>query len=302
MIDQITANFSFTALWSPLYMVVIALVIVGYFLLIGKYRYKFKDATKVPVRKQISFVFGMVTFYLGFGGPFYLVAHILFSAHMIQMALVYLIAPPLIIAGLPAWLLRAFINLKYIKKPFRLFSNPIVALVLFNGMFSIYHIPAVYDFFMTNYVLHITYISILFVAAFFMWWPIICPVPELDTLIGLKKLAYILGNGVLLTPACGLIIFAGHTLYDTYMDPKMWATALGFCLPSTATVSPELFNTFRPADPIDDQQFGGVLMKILQEIVFGFAYGYTFIQWFRKERSENTDLSMNPPHLQPKRT
>jgi putative membrane protein len=303
MIDQITSNFSFTTLWSPLYIIFSAVVVLGYFLTIGKYRDKFKNATAVPFKRKVCFVLGVITFYLGFGGPLYLVGHLLFSAHMIQMALVYLIAPALIIIGLPDWILRPLLNNKYVKKPFQFFTSPFIALLLFNGLFSFYHFPEVYDYFMSSYLLHTIFQFSLFVAAFFMWWPIVCPVPEMDRLSGLKKLGYIFANGVLLTPACALIIFSNSILYETYTNPILWANAVGYCLPPNTPVPMEMFDTFRPTNPLNDQQLGGVIMKIIQEIVYGSALAFIFTQWLRKERSENDeDLSMSPQLIQPKRT
>ena len=37
---------------------------------------------------------------------------------------------------------------------------------------------------------------------------------------------------------------------------------------------------------LHDQQLGGVLMKIIQEIVYGVMLFYIFIAWYRKERDE----------------
>ncbi|MNI87803.1 Cytochrome c oxidase caa3 assembly factor [compost metagenome] len=37
---------------------------------------------------------------------------------------------------------------------------------------------------------------------------------------------------------------------------------------------------------VDDQQMGGVVMKILQEIVYGSVLAYCFMKWYRKERRE----------------
>jgi putative membrane protein len=111
-----------------------------------------------------------------------------------------------------------------------------------------------------DYISH----TILLVAAFFMWWNITCPVPEMERLSSLLKFAYIVGNGVLLTPACALIIFADSVLYTAYIGV------------------PQLFSALTP---LGDQQLGGVIMKIIQELVLGTALAYSFRQWYSREKS-----------------
>ncbi|MDQ1911515.1 cytochrome c oxidase assembly protein [Paenibacillus sp. GD4] len=37
---------------------------------------------------------------------------------------------------------------------------------------------------------------------------------------------------------------------------------------------------------MNDQSFGGVIMKIVQEIVYGWALGYIFYRWYRRERKD----------------
>jgi putative membrane protein len=40
---------------------------------------------------------------------------------------------------------------------------------------------------------------------------------------------------------------------------------------------------------INDQQLGGVIMKIVQEIVYGIALAYTFFRWYRTERKQEEE-------------
>ncbi|QHA90603.1 cytochrome c oxidase assembly factor CtaG [Bacillus sp. N1-1] len=289
MWEQLSSTFSFSALWSP-GILVAAIVIAGFYLLLtGPWKDSFKDASPFPLYKKIFFLIGVALFYIGLGGPLSLMGHLLLSIHMTEMALVYLVAPPLILVGTPAWLLRPLLNVKVIRKIVQFFTFPIISLLLFNGLFSFYHIPEIFDYLMVHYTAQNFYKAALIVTAFAMWWPLVCPVPEYDTLSGVKKLGYIFADGVLLTPACALIIFATTPLYATYTDPTVWANAMGYCVPSGTTVSPELFDQFKPLGIMEDQQLGGIIMKIIQELSYGSALGYIFFQWARKEREKDAE-------------
>ena len=76
---------------------------------------------------------------------------------------------------------------------------------------------------------------------------------------GLKKSGFILGDGILLTPACGLIIFAPVAMYTTYTDGEMWMKAMALCVPGStlsglSISGPELFTNMAARE---DQQLGG---------------------------------------------
>ncbi|WP_394175915.1 cytochrome c oxidase assembly factor CtaG [Guptibacillus hwajinpoensis] len=289
MWEQLTSTFSFAALWSPV-ILAIAIIIAGlYLLLTGPLKSKFKDSAPFPVYKKLFFLIGVFIFYIGFGGPLSLMGHLLLSIHMTEMALVYLIAPPLMIVGTPAWLIRPLLNITIVHKLVKFFTFPIISLLLFNGLFSFYHIPEIFDYLMVNYTAQDIYKVALVISAFAMWWPLVCPVPEYDTLSGVKKLGYIFADGVLLTPACALIIFATTPLYATYTDPTVWANAMGYCVPNGTIVSPALFDQFKPLGIMEDQQLGGIIMKIIQELSYGTALGYIFFQWARTERQKDDE-------------
>ena len=65
-----------------------------------------------------------------------------------------------------------------------------------------------------------------------MWWPMLNPLPEYQTLSDIKKLGYMFANGILLTPACALIIFTTAPLFATYTDPAAWMKAMELCVPA----------------------------------------------------------------------
>lgn len=287
--------FGFRALWSPGYFLALVGLLIAYYLIVFKYYKLFKGGTPATARQAVYFTAFIVVLYLIKGSPIDLMGHITFYMHMIQMAVLYLIVPPLLIFGLPDWIWRSAISLPVIKPVFRFMTRPLIALIMFNGVFSIYHIPLVFDVVKTDMWLHAGYTSILFILAVNMWWPLINELPESQTLSGVKKLGYIFADGILITPACALIIFADTPMYATFSDPNAWAQALQLCVPTTTLSSLNLSGpeTFSSMSLIHDQQLGGVIMKIIQEIVYGVFLGYAFFQWYRREQDQTEEDALN---------
>jgi len=282
-------RFGFRALWSPYFLGAMVCITILYFMAIKTWRSKFKGNNHVSAGKISFFVIGMVLLYLVEGGPVDLFSHLMFTAHMVQMAILYLLVPPLLLLGTPDWLMEYLINKPVINQLVKLFSKPLMALLLFNGVFSVYHVPIVFDFVKSDVSAHAIYTSFLFFFAVMMWWPIFTPIKELHTLSSLKKIGYMFANGMIITPACALIMFSFTPMYATYSDPKTWINALQLCVPaseisSLGLIGPEMFNLL---PTLDDQQFGGILMKVLQEIIYGSVLGYIFIQWMKKERNQD---------------
>ena len=274
-------------------MLFVLLLIAGYFLLTVKYRHRFKGSEPLQPKQAVLFIIAMILLYATKGSPVDLMAHIMFSFHMVQMAFLYLVIPPILISSIPNWVWERVIEVKAVNSLFRFFTKPLIALVLFNGLFSVYHLPPVMDAIKMNELAHIGYTVMLFIFAIFLWWPLINKLEGQYQLHGLKKLGYIIGDGVLLTPACGLIIFAPHAMYATYTDGAMWMKAMELCVPGNtlaglSLTGPELF-TDMPAK--EDQQLGGVLMKIIQEIVLGVMLAKIFFDWYKKEQAEGESIN-----------
>lgn len=287
--------FGWQALWHPGMMVLTLILAIIYLEVIGPLRPLFPGSKKVSSKQKTFFFSSLILLYIAQGSPIDLYAHVMFSAHMVQMSMFLLMFPPLMLLGLPDWLLRAIFRLPVLGWIAKKGIHPIVSTLLFNGVFSLYHVPAVFDYAMLHEVFHLTYSGVLLTTAFFMWFSLISPLEEMKRLSGLQKMGYIFANGVLITPACALIIFAGDTLYATYTDPALWAEMLRVCVPGTGSfdgsVGPSQLSWF---SPLQDQQLGGVLMKIIQEIVYGVALTAVFVEWVRYERKRDGRVDLNP--------
>ncbi|MBW7452949.1 cytochrome c oxidase assembly factor CtaG [Paenibacillus sepulcri] len=284
--------FTFEELWSPIFFFFIAAIVILYFYMVGPW--KLKHAPQEPPATWLQkslFVFGAVLYYLAQGGPFEMLGHMMFTFHMMNMSISYLIVPPLILLAVPGFVWRKMFSGAFWKKLNPL-MHPILSLVLFNMLFSLYHVPHVHDFVMTHYTVHRIYYLVMLLAAFMMWWQIVCPVPEWNRLTDLRKMAYVFANGILLTPACALIIFASTPLYATYNDPEVWAQAMGYCVSGDPTRlltmfdGPSFFNLMKP---VEDQQLGGIVMKLVQELMYGSILAYVFFHWYKREQGDTED-------------
>lgn len=289
--QDLNKYFSFAELWTPMFLFGMIALIILYFYLIGPWREKrYPSAATATVLQKSMFVCSIFLVYLSHGGPLNLLGHLMFTFHMVNMSISYLIVPPMVLLAIPTFLWKAMFGAPFWRK-LRFLMHPVVTLILFNMLFSIYHVPMVHDYVMTNFTVHRLYYIILFITAFMMWWQIACPVPEWNRLTDVKRMAYVFANGILLTPACALIIFSTTGMYATYNDPQVWAVAMGYCMPAGDARylveefgGPQFFNWMGVAE---DQQLGGIIMKLVQELMYGIILVYIFKQWFKREHAED---------------
>lgn len=260
--------FLFPANWDFELNLVFIGVSIAYLLLTGPYRRWFPNSEPVPGKTKMFFLFAMIVYYFALGSPIRVIAAELFSMHMMQMSLLYFVVPPLLWLGIPAYMIRPLLNIKVIRKLWNFFTKPLISLVVFNGSLSFYHLPLVFEAIMNNQVLHNVTHGFLLFAALTMWWPIISPVKEFDRLRPIPKIGLIFANGFLLTPACAIITFTDIVLFDTYSQMSQLAPIMS---------------------PLHDQQFGGVIMKIMQEIVYVTAIILVYTRWVRAERKKEQE-------------
>lgn len=290
--------FGFMANWSPFFFAFVVLCTIVYFLITTRWYKEFEGGRPLTRKEGTIFIVNMLLLYITYGSPVDILSHILFSFHMLQMAVGLMLVAPLFYACVPEYLWRYLVNLPVIKQLFLIAKKPLVALILFNGAFSVYHLPVVMDNLKMNATLHTLALVILFTLSIIMFYPVFNKVePRENHMGGLFKVLYVFGIGMLLTPACALIIFSSQPLYATFTEGDAWLSSMELCVPSGVLEGlsgqgmisgPEYFTN---ASPLNDQQAGGIIMKVLQEVFFGFMLGFIFYKWYREERQDEEETT-----------
>ena len=95
------------------------------------------------------------------GGPVDLIGHIIFSAHMFEMAVMYIAVPPLLLLGIPIWLYRYITSFKFVQIILKAFAKPLIALFVFNGLFLL-SFTSCFDTVKQSQIAHPICLAILF--------------------------------------------------------------------------------------------------------------------------------------------
>ncbi len=248
--------------WAPSILVGLAGFLGVYLAAIGPLRTRFAASSPVA-RTQIAwFTAGALVVLLALVSPLDEIGDgYLFSAHMIQHLLLTLVAPPLLLLGTPGWLLRPLLRAGSIRRVLRLLTSPLVAFILFNATFLIWHMPTLYEATLHNEAIHITEHLLFMATAMLNWWPVLGPLPQLPRLSPPTQILYLFLEGVPATILGALIVFAATPLYPTY------------------AAAPRVFGL----DSIADQQLAGLVMWMPGGMIYLLALSLVFYTWLQRE-------------------
>ena len=243
----------------------LALLQGGYLLGVGPLRKRYNLADSVEPRQVATFTAGVFVIFVSLLSPIHFLSDgYLFSVHMVQHVLLTLVAPPLLILGIPDWLIRPLLRPNWSFRLARTLTHPIVAIASFNIIFSLWHVPALYDASVTIRGLHIAEHLIMISTATLMWWPLVSNMPELPRLSHPFQMGYLFILSMAQIIVFAIITFADHPLYDFY------ATA------------PRIFGI----GPLLDQQIGAIIMKIGGGTLFLVLFIMAFFRWYKQEEGQ----------------
>jgi putative membrane protein len=233
-----------------------------YFYGIGPLRRRYGWGPPASPAQVLSFCTALVVLLLSLNGPVHdLSDYYLFSLHMVQHLLLTLVFPPLLLAGLPGWLLRPLLVRPVVLPVLRVLTRPWIAALLFSATMVFWHLVPFYDLMMRDHEVHIATHLLFIVTATLMWWPVMSPLPELPRLPPGLAMLYLFLVGIPMQAVAAVITFADEVLYIWY------ATA------------PRTFGL----TPLDDQQLGGLLMWVPGNLWLFAAIGVVFFRWAKEE-------------------
>ena len=208
----------------------------------------------------VAFFSGLSIMWVAADWPIHDIAeNYLFSVHMVQHTLFSLIAPPLILLGMPAPLLRKL--LRPVMPALRFATKPLIALALFNGVVLFTHWPVVVNFSVTNHLGHFALHLLLVFSSLVMWWVVVTPLPELGSMQPPGKMLFLLGQSFLPTVPASFLTFATTPMYTVYAEaPRLWGISA-----------------------VNDQMMAGLIMKIGGGLILWSVIALIFFKWYASE-------------------
>ncbi|HTO73072.1 MAG TPA: cytochrome c oxidase assembly protein, partial [Gemmatimonadales bacterium] len=232
-------------------------------LLFWIYRRAWRNASGPDlVRRPIAYGLGMAALWVAVDWPLGpLGAGYLLSAHTISFILLSLVAPPLLLLGLP----RGALTLeqgRFQTHLLRFLAAPLPALVLFNGILALTHLPDFVDGWMRSqggaFGTDMTWL----LGGLILWWPVFAPRPAIGRLSEPAQMGYLFVASILPTVPAMMLVFADYPLYGLY------------------ELSPRVFDILNAHN---DQQLAGLLMKVIGDIPLWAGFGAVFFRWQRHE-------------------
>jgi putative membrane protein len=252
---------------APSVLVGLAALAGLYGLCTGRYRDRFAGATPPSRWQVLSFSAGILVMLIALASPLDTLADdYLFTAHMLQHLLLVLGAAPLLLGGTPGWLLRDLLQALHLEGFARWARHPLVAYFGFNLVFSLAHLPSLYELALQSEPLHALEHLVFLAAAVVMWLPILSPLRDVvPRYPPLGQVLYLFLQTVPASLVGALLSATASPYYPTYIQ------------------APRIV----PLSPIEDQQLGGLLMWVGSGIYFLIATGVVFFAWASREEAAN---------------
>jgi cytochrome c oxidase assembly factor CtaG len=253
--------------WQPLILLGLGLVAASYgfaFYHFRRHGWLARLAQRGLIRRRHPWYFaaGMAVLSIALLSPLDALADLLFMMHMVQHVLLIMVAPPLILLGLPAPILRWLILEIKLRKVLDGLTSPLLAYTLLNVNLLVWHVPSLYESALHNGFIHDLEHALFFYTALFFWWRVIepsggwfpfwpWPPAKWIYLMIAAPPSYVLGS---------ILWASSRPLYPFYTQvPRLWGlTALW------------------------DQRYGGMLMWV-QGWMYIMASMLVFFIWYDPE-------------------
>jgi cytochrome c oxidase assembly factor CtaG len=256
--------------WYPSVILGIVLVTAGYFIRMRQLSGWKGNLLKGFHGRVYWFLAGMLVIFLALLSPLDEIGdEYLFSAHMIQHLLLTLVAPPLLLLGLPAGFFKPVLQNRNLLKAARFLTAPVAAYALFNFDFLIWHLPELYQATLENESLHIFEHLTFIIFGVLNWWPVLGSEAELPRLPSPAQVLYLFLEAVPASVLGGILVFSPQVLYATYAR------------------APQIFGL----TALEDQQISGFIMWMPGGMFYMAVLTYVFFSWLRKEDQKQPESS-----------
>ena len=222
-----------------------------------------RDTGEVTTRRNRRlFLSGMAVLFVFSEWPVHdLAERAWYSAHMVQHMSYTLVAAPLLVCGIPAWMWRSVFRTTAVRRVWRSATRPVMAIVIFNGVLLFTHWPAVVDASLRSEPLHFLLHVTILLSALVVWWPVFSPLPEMPPISPPGQLLYLFVQSLVPTIPASFLTFGHQPLYKIY----------------------ETFPRVLGLSALTDQLIAGLIMKILGGLILWGFIAVIFFRWGARE-------------------
>jgi len=182
----------------------------------------------------------------------------LFSAHMLQHILLTLVAPPLMLLGLPGWLFDPLRDKPTLLRIGRFLTNPFVAFASFNVVFVAWHVPALYNLALYSTAIHLLEHATIVFTAFLTWMPVLSPTKLFPRLPLPVQVFYVFLQSIVGTGLGAILTLSREPIYVFYAQaPRIWGIPV-----------------------LEDQVWAGLIMWVGASMIFLLVLTVIFFRWF----------------------
>jgi len=196
--------------------------------------------------------------------------HYLLLAHMVQHLLLMLLAPALLLAGIPGWMLEPLARNPVANRIGYVLTRPLVAYALLSVTMVVWHLPRFYEAALFNDLLHLTEHAMFFGASLLAWWPVMGSLPQWPRISPILQCLYYFALTIPGAFVGAFLVFSQPGLYRPY------------------DTAPRIFGI----DLATDQQLAGLLMWVGEGVIYLALITVTFLRWAGDE--ERADRERPP--------
>ena len=241
-------------------------VVAAYLIWSARHERDTGQATSAHDRRL--FLSGMGVLFVASEWPLHdLAEHTWYMAHMVQHMAYTLVAAPLLVAGIPAWMWRSVLRTPALARIWRNMTRPVMALVIFDGVLLFTHWPAVVAASVGSEPLHLALHTLIVLSALILWWPVFSPLPEMPPISPPGQILYLFVQSLAPTIPASFLTFGHEPLYKVYATfPRLLGVSV-----------------------MTDQLIAGLIMKILGGLILWGFIAVIFFRWGTREREQGWD-------------
>ena len=206
--------------WSPITLVGLIMLCLLYIFSIRWARRNNPGEKPLQTRRVVAFIVAVAVIALLLLTPIDMIARTqLFSVHMFQAVTLITVCAPLLLYSFPVWLVQPLFALPLVRPVARFLTQPVIASLLFNLTFLLWHAPLFFNFALRNGTFYHVMMSSFLVTSLLNWWPLIGPVRDLHKMSYPQQMLYAFLDGQPVDVFAFLLVFSFVVIYHHYAVP-----------------------------------------------------------------------------------